>query len=142
MYLLVKSGKAIPIKPSEASVGAGSSEGFGSVGAAGDTWVMYNTTMRQLANFVGDFYLNCPVLDQTGLSGSYDFKWKVLLTNPDQPDARLGSKEELMQFIQTMGLKLVLSIGPVETIVIDHAERPSEKLMGLVFVLSLSAEVG
>jgi uncharacterized protein (TIGR03435 family) len=126
VYLLVKSGKAIPVKPTDTPSAPRASEGFGSVGVAGDTWVMYNTSMRQLANFVGDFYLNRPVLDQTGLSGSYDFKWKMLLANPDQPDSQLGSKDELMQFIQVMGLKLKPSTGLVETLVIDHAEPPSE----------------
>lgn len=128
VYLLEKSGKAIPLKPTDApsTKTPSATEGFGSIGNVDDTWAIYNTTMRQLANFVGDFYLHSPVLDQTGLSGSYDFKWKMLLANPDQPDSQLGSKDELMQFIQVMGLKLKPSTGPVETLVIDHAEHPSE----------------
>jgi len=126
VYLLVKSGKDIPLKPTEAPSAPRASQGFGSIGNAGDTWAIHNSTMPQLANFVGDFYLHSPVLDQTGLSGSYDFKWKTLLANPDEPDPLLGSKDELMQFIQVMGLKLTPSTGPIETLVIDHAERPSE----------------
>ena len=128
VYLLVKSGKAIPLKPADApsTKNPPTTEGFGSIGNAGDTWVIRNSTMRQLANFVGDFYLHTPVLDQTGLSGSYDFTWKMLLTTQDEPDPLLGSKDELMQFIQVMGLKLKPSIGPLETLVIDHAEHPSE----------------
>jgi uncharacterized protein (TIGR03435 family) len=127
VYLLVKSGKTIPLKPTDApsAIHPRAPEGLGSIGNAGDTWVIYNTSMRQLANFVGDFYLHRPVVDQTGLSGSYDFEWKMLLSNPDEPDPILGSKDELMQFIQVMGLKLMPSAGPVETLVIDHAERPS-----------------
>lgn len=127
VYLLVRSGKTIPLKPTDAPSAKvpGAPEGFGSIGNAGDTWVIYNTSMRQLANFVGDFYMHRPVFDQTGLSGSYDFKWKMLLANPDQPDPLLGSKDELMQFIQVMGLKLTPATGPVETLVIDHAEHPS-----------------
>jgi len=127
VYLLVKSGKTIPLKPSDApsaKVRPGN-EGFGSVGAAGDTWGIYNTSMRQLANFVGDYYMHCPVFDQTGLSGFYDFRWKMVLVNPDQHDPGFGGKDELMQFIQVMGLKLTPSTGPVETLVIDHAEHPS-----------------
>jgi uncharacterized protein (TIGR03435 family) len=127
VYFLVKSGKTILLKPTDApsSKVPRAPDGFGSIGNAGDTWVIYNTSMRQLANFVGDFYMHRPVVDQTGLAGSYDFKWKMLLTNPDQPDPLLGSKDELMQFIQVMGLKLMTSTGPVETLVIDHAEHPS-----------------
>lgn len=125
VYLLIKSGKTIPLKPSAVPL-APASEGFGSIGEAGDTWVLANTTMRELANFVGDFYLNCPVLDQTSLPGAYDYRWKMLLTNPDQPDPQLGRREELMQFIRVMGLKLIPSTGSIETLVIDHAEQPSE----------------
>jgi uncharacterized protein (TIGR03435 family) len=127
VYLLVKSGKAIPLKLTDArsTKSPPGTEGFGSIGNAGDTWLMHNSTMHQLANFAGDFYLHCPVLDQTGLSGSYDFEWKMLLSNPDEPDPVLGSKDELMQFIQVLGLKLKPSTGPVETLVIDHAEHPS-----------------
>jgi uncharacterized protein (TIGR03435 family) len=127
VYLLVKSGKTIPLKPTEAPSATvhPAPEGFGSIGAAGDTWVMYNTSMRQLANFVGDFYMHRPVLDQTSLSGSYDFRWKMLLVDPDQHDPQFGGKDEVMQFIQVMGLKLKPSTGPVETLVIDHAEHPS-----------------
>lgn len=127
VYLLVKSGKTIPLKPTDAlsAKAPHAPEGFGSIGNAGDTWAIYNTSMRQLANFVGDFYVHRPVFDQTGLPGFYDFEWKILLANPDQPDPGLGSKGELMQFIQVMGLKLIPSTGPVETLVIDHAEHPS-----------------
>ena len=128
IYFLVKNGKAIPLKPTDASSTntPAMTEGFGSIGNAGDTWAIHNTTMRQLANFVDDFYLHSPVLDQTGLSGSYDFNWKMLLSNEDQPDSQLGSKNELMQFIQVMGLRLKPSTGPVGTLVIDRAEHPSE----------------
>jgi uncharacterized protein (TIGR03435 family) len=49
----------------------------------------------------------------------------MLLPDPDQADPRLGSKDELMQFIQVMGLKLTPSTGPVETLIIAHAEHPS-----------------
>lgn len=128
VYLLVKSGKAIPLKPSDApsTKASPATDGFGSIGNAGDTWTIHNTTMRQLASFISDFYLRSPVLDQTGLSGPYDFKWEMLLAKPDEPDPLLGSKGELMQFIQVMGLKLKPSTGLVETLVIDHAEHPSE----------------
>jgi uncharacterized protein (TIGR03435 family) len=127
VYILVKSGKTIRIKPTDApsAKDPGASEGFGSIGNAGDTWDIHNASMRQLANFVSDLYMHRPVFDQTGLPGSYDFKWKMLLTDPDQPDPLLGSKDELMQFIQVMGLKLTPSTGPVETLVIDHAGHPS-----------------
>jgi uncharacterized protein (TIGR03435 family) len=80
--------------------------------------------MPQLANWVGDYYLHRPVIDQNGLAGYFTYRWKMVLTNPDD-DPQMGSKDELMDFIKVMGLKLVPSTGPVDTYVIDSAQLPS-----------------
>lgn len=62
-----------------------------------------------LANTLGS-----PVVDETGLSGLYDytFEW---------PDA--GSS--LFASVDQLGLKLEAKKAPVEVLVMDHAERPS-----------------
>jgi uncharacterized protein (TIGR03435 family) len=65
-------------------------------------------------------YLERPVLDQTGLQGSFDFKFEYASDDP-HPDV----VSSILTSIQALGLKLESSKGPVETIVIDHAERPS-----------------
>jgi len=70
--------------------------------------------------------LGCPVLDQTGLKGIYDF---TLQWPPDQSSWLLpeSSRSSLFAAIQQqLGLKLESTNGPVEVLVIDHAERPSE----------------
>jgi bla regulator protein BlaR1 len=65
------------------------------------------------------------VADQTGLKGTYDFtlKWAPDLagqeSGADAPSLFTAIQEQL-------GLKLVPSKAPVEVIVIDHIERPSE----------------
>jgi uncharacterized protein (TIGR03435 family) len=63
-----------------------------------------------------------PVIDQTGLKGSYDFtlKWGEELTasSADAPSLFTAIQEQL-------GLRLVPSNAPVEVIVVDHIERPS-----------------
>ena len=80
--------------------------------------------------------LDCTVLDKTGLAGNYDFtlKW----TPEKQPAAYSqqaadgGAAYEppvtsIFAAIQAqLGLKLESQKGPVEVIVIDHVERPSE----------------
>jgi uncharacterized protein (TIGR03435 family) len=126
IYLLEKSGKPIPLRPADVPIPADPSggEGIGTVGNASDNWTMYNTSMPQLANWVGDYYLHRPVIDQTGLAGYFTYRWKMVLTNPDD-DPQMGSKDELMDFIKVMGLKLVPSTGPVDTYVIDSAQLPS-----------------
>ena len=66
------------------------------------------------------YVLDRPVLDQTGLKGSYDFKFEYA---PDDPRPDIISS--IFASVQGIGLKLEAAKGPVETIVIDHAEKPS-----------------
>jgi uncharacterized protein (TIGR03435 family) len=67
-------------------------------------------------------WLGRPVLDQTGLTGSYDFKYKF---SDDSPDQRPDRVFVLTVSVQAIGLKLESARGPVETIVIGSAEKPS-----------------
>ena len=67
-------------------------------------------------------YLGRPVLDQTGLEGSFDFKSEYPLPSDDQRPDVVAS---IITSIQGIGLKLQAAKGPVETIVIDQAEKPS-----------------
>jgi len=73
------------------------------------------TTMSQLANALTNLPESGPVIDQTGLKGFYDFKlaW--------EPGESLSS---VLQ--QQLGLKLEPRKVPVELLVIDIAEKPSE----------------
>jgi len=88
---------------------------------------------NQLSNILGR-----SVLDRTGLKGSYDVK---LEWTPDQeqggifgggPDAPPpppsdSSGPSIFTALQEqLGLKLESQKGPVEIIVIDHLEKPSE----------------
>ncbi len=62
------------------------------------------------------------VLDKTGLKGYYEFelKWAPLgATDSTDPDLFAAIQEQL-------GLKLEPSRGPVEVMVIDHAEKPTD----------------
>jgi uncharacterized protein (TIGR03435 family) len=83
--------------------------------------------------------LGRPVLDQTGLTGSFDFK---LEWTPDETQRGLGLEGEkppgeiappgesgpsIFTAVQEqLGLKLESAKGPVEILVIDRIERPSE----------------
>lgn len=64
-----------------------------------------------------------PVVDKTGLSGSYDLK---LVYAPEMTeDSSLPSLFTALQ--ETLGLKLVAQDVPVEMVVIDHVDRePTE----------------
>jgi len=65
-------------------------------------------------------WLDRPVFDRTGLDGSYDFTFEY-----DSSDPGRDLAASIVVSIQGLGLKLEPGKGPFETIVIDHAERPS-----------------
>jgi uncharacterized protein (TIGR03435 family) len=84
-----------------------------------------NQTLAGLVNvLVG--VLNAPVLDETGLKGCYNFSLEF--TDPRDPHAApADSLPDLFSAVQEqLGLRLQASKGPVEVLVIDHVERPSE----------------
>jgi uncharacterized protein (TIGR03435 family) len=66
-----------------------------------------------------------PVVNQTGLTGAYDF---TLVWGVEEAPTDSGAVEEppLMTAIrQQLGLKLIETKGPGEAVVIDHIEKPS-----------------
>jgi bla regulator protein BlaR1 len=61
------------------------------------------------------------VVDQTGLTGRYDFTLKSSSGDADATGPSLFTAME-----EQLGLKLVSTKAPVEVIVVDHVERPGE----------------
>jgi uncharacterized protein (TIGR03435 family) len=81
-----------------------------------------NITMPTLAKRLSGF-LSRPVIDKTGLMGTYDFRVVLRDDAPARlPDADIEAS--ILIAVEQLGLKLERTTGPVETIVIDHAERP------------------
>jgi uncharacterized protein (TIGR03435 family) len=73
--------------------------------------------------------LGTVVVDKTGLAGTYDFSlnWKSDRNgnfNTTASDASLPSLSTALQ--EQLGLKLEPQNGPMQVLVIDHAERPAE----------------
>jgi len=79
--------------------------------------------MPQLAKFGADYYLHAPVLDRTGLSGSFDYQQPPPLTELEANS--IADSESFKGLTREIGLKLEPAQGPVETFIIDHAEKPS-----------------
>jgi uncharacterized protein (TIGR03435 family) len=74
--------------------------------------------------------LNRPVIDRTGLSGGFDLQltWAADAT-ASAPGSGVDDPAGLSIFTalkEQLGLKLEATKGPVEVLVIDHVERPSE----------------
>jgi uncharacterized protein (TIGR03435 family) len=102
----------------------------------GDELVGQSVTME---NFTAQLslYLESPVVDKTGLKGTYDFRFKFFVDYPAMPPSgpgdsgqpviiRIDMKTPIIEAIQkNLGLKLESVKGPVEVTVIDHSERPS-----------------
>jgi uncharacterized protein (TIGR03435 family) len=74
--------------------------------------------------------LGKPVLDRTGLEGSFDYKldWtpdEVQLQSPEAPPQADGTAPSLAgALLQQMGLRITSEKAPVEVLVVERAEKP------------------
>jgi len=94
-------------------------------GADGSLIVNFlNTSMPQLAHVLMEVITDLQVVDQTDLKGRYDFTL-TFSESPSSADSS-GSPDIYQAVQEQLGLKLERAKAPVEVIVIDHAERPSE----------------
>jgi uncharacterized protein (TIGR03435 family) len=88
-------------------------------------------TIAEFASILQRSPLDRPVVDRTGLRGRYDFDlefapdeslWGGILPRPENSD-----KPGLFKAIQEqLGLRLEATKGPVDVLVIDHIEKPSD----------------
>lgn len=95
-----------------------------------------NATMGEFAGLLQSAVLDKPVVDQTGLTGRFDFtlKWTPdefqfsgLGIKPPAPTDSADAPPDLFTAIQQqLGLKLESTKAPAEVFVIDHVEKPSE----------------
>jgi len=104
-------------------------------GKPGDLGVR-NATMADFTGLMQSAVLDKPVVNQTGLTGKYDFT--LLWTPDDSQFAGMGAKippptdtanapPNLYTAIQEqIGLKLEATKAPADVMVIDHVEKPSE----------------
>lgn len=67
--------------------------------------------------------LEYPIHDQTGLTGNYDITLHWAPGNIPDPNSSEPSLFTALQ--EQLGLKLVVKKVPIETIVVDHIDRPS-----------------
>jgi uncharacterized protein (TIGR03435 family) len=90
-----------------------------------------SVTMPELASVFQRAALDRPVVDHTGLSGRYDFDLEWTPDESQFPGIGFkgtpeSTKPDLFTAIQQqLGLRLEATKGPIDTLVIDQAERPS-----------------
>ena len=97
------------------------------VNGRNQTMTLVKATMESLADDISrDFGIDRPVLDKTALTGTYDIKLEAT------PEFRINhgsASDDISVFTavrEQLGLKLEPEKGPVEVLVIDHVEKPSE----------------
>jgi uncharacterized protein (TIGR03435 family) len=78
-----------------------------------------NVSMARLAARLSQLF-HRTVIDQTGLTGTFDFRIDYAASLSDSVDG-----PSLSTAVQQLGLKLMPAKGPVVHLVIDHAEKPS-----------------
>lgn len=75
--------------------------------------------------------LEIPVVDHTGLTGKYDFAIDFTPYLPDPTKNMDGTKPDTTAILKAalhdeLGLKMAAGKAPVDVLVIDHVEKPSE----------------
>jgi uncharacterized protein (TIGR03435 family) len=122
VYLLKRNDKPMALNPAEIPASESESSSFGSIGYANGKWSIFATTMSQLARFASGMILHAPVQDQTGLTGSFDYRQR----QPDlEPQYDGDQSRSFKAFLSGAGFTLERSKGPVEQFVIDFAARPT-----------------
>jgi bla regulator protein BlaR1 len=100
-------------------------------------FAMRDVTMKEIADSLTGIsmgVLDRPVLDQTKLGGTFDLRMEFapqrVPTLNGAPYPNFTPNEEGPTFLEALqeqlGLKLVPQTGPVDVLVIDHVEQPSE----------------
>jgi uncharacterized protein (TIGR03435 family) len=81
--------------------------------------------MAQLAReFSKGNNVDRPVIDKTGLTGTYDYKLEW--GDDAATDADAGTVSVFTAFQEQLGLRLQPTRAPVQVLIVDHAEKPSE----------------
>ena len=90
------------------------------------------TSLAALMSSLGRMGTGRPIQDKTGLTGLYDIvlaQGQIAVDRPSAQDASAASDpggNSAPAMAEALGLKLESTKAPVETLVIDHMERPSE----------------
>ncbi len=120
IYILQRSDQPLKLAPPLHSSEARSVRGARGDSMGGATGIAgKNISMQELASRISSV-LKRPVVDRTGLSGTFDLECSPSDTaNGEVSDAVFDS-------MRGIGLKLTPAIRPVEMLVLDHAEPPTE----------------
>jgi bla regulator protein blaR1 len=83
----------------------------------------YGNTMAELASRGLPIYVGRRVVDQTGVSGRFDLHVEFRRASADEPESTAPT---IFTALQRLGLSLIPTKAPIDVVVIDGIERPSE----------------
>ncbi|MDP9049107.1 MAG: TIGR03435 family protein, partial [Acidobacteriota bacterium] len=83
-----------------------------------------NITMNEFA-LIMKFFMDRPVVDQTGLTDRYDFQFKWTFDETRVPADGTAAPGLFTAIQEQLGLRLDAVKAPAEVLVIDHIDRPS-----------------
>lgn len=107
------------------NVGAIPGGGMFATGAGG-SMELYGVPLKTLAIVLSN-KAGRPVVDKTGLTGVYDIKLEITQPGAPAEDGTQDSGPSIFTIVQEqLGLRLESAKDSVETLVIDHVERPAE----------------
>lgn len=101
----------------------------GSAGRGGEQSGGRNITMQQLADYIsrdGTMQFNKPVIDKTGLNGTFDLKLEYTIDSSGGPVQQGDFQAGFIEALQDqLGLKLESSTDQVKILAVDHVEELS-----------------
>jgi uncharacterized protein (TIGR03435 family) len=124
IYNLVvgKSGPKLKESPADAKFNFAAS----AAGRLGVRIAATHMTMQELIDHQLGAYTDRPIFDKTVLTAAYDFTSQFTVENyPVGQEPGPNDPPALITAVQDLGLKLEPGTAPFDTVVIDHAERPS-----------------
>ena len=86
-------------------------------------WIVTNNDMQHMVGALG--VNGHPVIDKTGVTGTFDLHVEFAATQPDSDASIDPSVPSIFAALDQLGLKLEPAKGMVDVLVIDHIERPT-----------------
>jgi uncharacterized protein (TIGR03435 family) len=105
--------------------GVAAAAGMGNVNTTRMSFDANSATLLNLTSQLSEV-LDRSIVDKTGLTGRYDLHLKYTPNDAPVSDAADAPPNLFTALEEQLGLKLVAAKGPVQTLVVDHIEQPTE----------------
>jgi bla regulator protein BlaR1 len=127
----LKAGTCITSDPNTPPAPGQRQSAFCGFGVVGNNNLTATSTRMDIFTDLLATVLKRRVIDKTGFAGNFDvsLRWtpdQVPVGNPAAPSADTGGPSIFTAIQEQLGLKLESDKGPVDVLVIDNLERPSE----------------